>query len=56
MPTHLLVVYYSTYGHIFTMANAVVEGAKSVPDTEVRLRRIPELEEARKVLSSTPAV
>lgn len=52
MPTNVLVVYYSTYGHVFQMAQAVAEGAKSVEDTEVRLRRIPELEEARRHLST----
>ena len=52
MPTNVLVVYYSTYGHVFQMAQAVAEGAQSVEDTEVRLRRIPELEEARRHLST----
>src|SRR5258705_2660597 len=33
------------------MALAVAEGAESVPDSSVRLRRIAELEEARKELS-----
>jgi hypothetical protein len=33
------------------MALAVAEGAEGVPDTTVRLRRIAELEEARKELS-----
>lgn len=51
MATKVLVVFYSTYGHIFQMAQAVGAGAESVEDTEVRLRRIPELEEARKALS-----
>ncbi|HEV7693174.1 MAG TPA: hypothetical protein VGO52_20240 [Hyphomonadaceae bacterium] len=37
------------------MARAVVEGAESVPNTTVRLRRIPELEEARKALSAQDA-
>ena len=50
MPTHVLVTYYSTYGHTWRMAQAVQEGAESVADTDVRLRRIPELEEARKAL------
>ncbi len=48
-----LVVYYSTYGHTFQMAQAVAEGARSIRGTEVRLRRIPELEEARKALCHT---
>ncbi len=34
------------------MAQSVEEGARSVPGAEVRLRRIPELQEARKALSS----
>jgi hypothetical protein len=37
------------------MALAVAEGAESVPDTTVRLRRIAELEEARKGLSAQDA-
>jgi len=53
--TNTLVAYYSTYGHIYRRAQAVAEGAKSVPDAEVRLRRIPELEEARRALSSEEA-
>jgi NAD(P)H dehydrogenase (quinone) len=51
MAANILVVYYSTYGHTYQMAQAVVEGAQSVDGSEVRLRRIPELEEARKALS-----
>jgi NAD(P)H dehydrogenase (quinone) len=38
----ILVLYYSTYGHIETMAKAVAEGAGSVPGTEVSLKRVPE--------------
>ena len=38
----LLVLYYSMYGHIETMANAVVEGARSVDGVEVTLKRVPE--------------
>jgi NAD(P)H dehydrogenase (quinone) len=53
--TRILVAYYSTYGHTFQMAQSVAEGARSIPDTEVRLRRIPELEEARKALSKQEA-
>lgn len=39
----ILVLYYSMYGHIETMANAVAEGARSVAGTEVALKRVPEL-------------
>jgi NAD(P)H dehydrogenase (quinone) len=38
----LLVLYYSTYGHVETMANAVAEGARSVAGVEVTLKRVPE--------------
>jgi len=38
----VLIVFYSTYGHIFKMAQAVAEGAKEVAGAEVHIRRIPE--------------
>jgi len=37
-----LIVYYSMYGHVHKMAEAVAEGAKSVPNAEVVVRRVPE--------------
>ncbi|WP_026354258.1 NAD(P)H:quinone oxidoreductase [Massilia niastensis] len=37
----VLVLYYSTYGHVETMANAVAEGARSTGAT-VDLKRVPE--------------
>ena len=55
MTTNVLVTFYSTYGHVHRMALAVAEGAESVPDITVRLRGIPELEEARKALSAQDA-
>lgn len=39
----VLVLYYSMYGHIETMANAVAEGARTVPGTTVDVKRVPEL-------------
>lgn len=39
----ILVLYYSAYGHIETMAEAVAEGARAVPGTEVVIKRVPEL-------------
>lgn len=39
----VLILYYSMYGHIETMANAVAEGARSVAGTEVVVKRVPEL-------------
>jgi len=38
----VLIVYYSMYTHIHAMAQAVAEGARQVPGTEVVLRRVPE--------------
>jgi NAD(P)H dehydrogenase (quinone) len=38
----VLIVFYSMYGHIYKMAQAIAEGAKEVPGTEVVLRRAPE--------------
>ncbi|MDE1148416.1 MAG: NAD(P)H:quinone oxidoreductase [Azospirillaceae bacterium] len=38
----VLVLYYSSYGHIETMAKAVAEGAASVAGTEVVVKRVPE--------------
>jgi len=38
----VLVVFYSTYGHIYQMAEAVTEGVKQVNGAEVALRRVPE--------------
>ena len=52
MATNVLVTYYSTYGHTWKMAEAVQAGAESVDGTDVRLRRIPELAEAKKALES----
>jgi NAD(P)H dehydrogenase (quinone) len=49
--TKLLVLYYSMYGHIETMAQSVVEGARTVDGVEVTLKRVPEImseEAARK--------
>ncbi|WP_292915387.1 NAD(P)H:quinone oxidoreductase, partial [Nitrosomonas sp.] len=50
--TKVLVLYYSMYGHIEIMANAVAEGARNIENTEVAVKRVPELmpeEVARRV-------
>ena len=39
----LLVLYYSAYGHIERMSEAVAEGARSVEGMEVTVKRVPEL-------------
>jgi NAD(P)H dehydrogenase (quinone) len=49
--TKLLVLYYSMYGHIETMADAIADGARSVDGVEVAIKRVPEImseETARK--------
>lgn len=40
--TRVLVLYYSSYGHIETMAQAIAEGARSA-GAEVAIKRVPEL-------------
>ena len=41
--TKVLVLYYSSYGHIETMAQAVAKGAGSVEGAQVDIKRVPEL-------------
>src|SRR5262245_29903088 len=41
--TKVLVLYYSSYGHLEAMANAVAVGARSVSGTQVQVKRVPEL-------------
>jgi len=40
--TRVLVLYYSSYGHVRDLAAAEAEGARSVPGTHVDIRRVPE--------------
>jgi NAD(P)H dehydrogenase (quinone) len=39
----VLVLYYSMYGHVETLAKAVAEGARRVEGVEVTIKRVPEL-------------
>ena len=39
---NLLIVYYSMYGHVHRMAEAVAEGAREIKGVEVVMRRVPE--------------
>ncbi|MCX7425609.1 MAG: NAD(P)H:quinone oxidoreductase [Planctomycetia bacterium] len=41
--TRILVLYYSMYGHVETLAKAVAEGVRRVDDVEVAVKRVPEL-------------
>ncbi|KAL9648882.1 hypothetical protein ABK040_003812 [Willaertia magna] len=38
----VLVLFYSTYGHIYQMAKEIAEGAKEVEGSEVSIKRVPE--------------
>jgi NAD(P)H dehydrogenase (quinone) len=42
MPARLLIIYYSMYGHVETLAGAIAEGARVVKDIEVTVKRVPE--------------
>jgi NAD(P)H dehydrogenase (quinone) len=41
--TKVLVLYYSSYGHVETMAEAIAEGVREVDGAEVTVKRVPEL-------------
>jgi NAD(P)H dehydrogenase (quinone) len=41
--SNLLVLYYSRYGQVETMSNAVAEGARSIDGMKVATKRVPEL-------------
>jgi NAD(P)H:quinone oxidoreductase type IV len=65
MATRIQVIFYSMYGHLFRMAEAVVAGAREVGDTDVSLWQVAELmpddvleksgaKEARKAFAHVP--
>lgn len=41
--TRVLVLYYSSYGHVEAMAHQVAQGARGVEGVQVSLKRVPEL-------------
>jgi NAD(P)H dehydrogenase (quinone) len=41
--SNILVLYYSAWGHIEKMAEAVAEGARAVPGAQVTIKRVPDL-------------
>ena len=49
MSTRVLVVYYSLHGHVEKLAGAVAAGAESVRNTEVRVRRVPDMGDERPI-------
>ena len=40
---NILILYHSAYGHVETLAYAVATGAQAVEETEIAIRRVPEL-------------
>lgn len=43
MPAKIQIVFYSMYGHIYTMAEAIAEGAREAGEVDVQLYQVPEL-------------
>ncbi|MDB5326140.1 MAG: quinone oxidoreductase [Phycisphaerales bacterium] len=43
MAVKVQVIFYSLYGHVWKLAEAIAEGARSVPGAEVELLQVPEL-------------
>ncbi|MDD4933840.1 MAG: NAD(P)H-dependent oxidoreductase, partial [Methylacidiphilaceae bacterium] len=43
MATKVQVVFYSMYGHVYQLAEAIAEGARELPEVEVALRQVAEL-------------
>ena len=43
MATRVQIVFYSMYGHIFRMAEAIAQGVREVPDTQALMYQVPEL-------------
>ncbi len=39
---NMLILYYSMYGHTFSLCDSAAEGARQVPGTVVTMRRVPE--------------
>lgn len=42
MRAHVQIIFYSTYGHVYRLAEAIAEGAREVPGSEVQLLQIAE--------------
>jgi len=42
MPTKIQIIFYSMYGHVYKMAEAVAEGARTVADTDVQIYQVRE--------------
>ena len=55
MESNIVIPFYSSYGTTHKLAQAVEEGAASIPGTTVRLRRIPETDAAEEAMSGQDA-
>ncbi len=42
MATRIHVIFYSTYGHVYRLAEAIAAGAREIPDTEVEVFQVAE--------------
>ena len=42
MSTRIQVIFYSTYGHVYTLAEAIAEGAREIAGTEVEVLQVAE--------------
>ena len=42
MACKIQVIFYSTYGHVFKLAEAIAEGVRQVPGAEVQVLRVAE--------------
>lgn len=42
MSTRILVLYYSMYGHVETLAHSIADGVSEVDDVDVTIKRVPE--------------
>ncbi|EKE00790.1 MAG: TrpR binding protein WrbA [uncultured bacterium] len=41
--TNIKIIFYSMYGHVFKLAEAIAKGASTIPDVQVSTFRVPEL-------------
>src|SRR4028119_489338 len=41
--TRVLILYYSSYGHVEALANAIAAGARELPGATIDVKRVPEL-------------
>jgi NAD(P)H:quinone oxidoreductase type IV len=43
VPTQVKIIFYSMYGHVYRLAEAIADGARMVSDVEVTLSQVPEV-------------